>query len=159
MHEPSPASGACTRHAASRPVLPQTVHDRNKLKQTKNNVYCASTHTYLMFDANGWLSSLILIFPIIVFYFSNVCEYINMYYWWWRVVVPSTRMRFSSFFSGLFVFFDTQNVSNFWGCLLCFVFYSGCYYWGLEMTGTAVPLCSASNKMTKTHCLSTFPFG
>lgn len=42
---------------------------------------------------------------------------------------------------------------------VCFVFfYSGCYYWGLEMTGTAVPLCSASNKMGKTHFLSTFSF-
>ena len=30
---------------------------------------------------------------ILVFYFSNVCEYINMYYWWWCVVVQSTRMR------------------------------------------------------------------
>lgn len=35
-----------------------------------------------------------LIFPVIVFYFLNVCEYINMYYWWWRVVVQSTRMKF-----------------------------------------------------------------
>lgn len=55
------------------------------------------------------------------------------------------------------VFFYTQNVSNFWVCLFCF-FYSGCYYWGSEMTGTAVPLCSASNKMGKTHFLSTFSF-
>lgn len=55
------------------------------------------------------------------------------------------------------VFFYTRNVSNFWVCLFCF-FYSGCYYWGSEMTGTAVPLCSASNKMGKTHFLSTFSF-
>lgn len=53
-------------------------------------------------------------------------------------------------------FFYTRNVSNFGLCWFGFVFYSGCYYWGLKLTGTAVPLCSASNKRRKTLCLYTF---
>lgn len=56
-------------------------------------------------------------------------------------------------------FFYTQNVSKFWVRWFIIIFYYyGCYYWGLKLTGTTVPLCSASNKMRKTDRLSTSSF-
>lgn len=99
-------------------------------KKEEKHLSCASTHTYLMLFAD--CCSLIY-FDICIFYFPEVCEYINMYYWW-CVVVQSTRMRGFFFIQKMFL--------NYY-----YFFYSGCSYWGRRLLGRQYRCVSASNKV------------
>lgn len=75
-----------------------------------------------------------VLITIIGFFFSNVCEYINMYYWWCVVVLA-------------WVFY-TQDVSNFWVFFKFWLFLLGVEgYWDCSLIVFLLPIKSKSSKI------------
>lgn len=94
-----------------------------KEKYKQKYVYCASTHNYLMFDA----SCCLLCFDISI----NGCFLLFRCLWIYKYVL--LMMCSGKKYSHEFYFIHEMF-------LIWVVFFSGCSYWGLKVTGAPVSL-------------------